>query len=102
VQNVHKPKYPFSSFLLIKQAAFVFPVAELADTLQFFYVLFIGVRDVIPLVDKGCVINPVKKVFDKVDKTAFIKRVFKGIFDKFPCLLFVHTYSLNAFFNSIR
>jgi hypothetical protein len=95
VQNVHKPKYPFSSFLLIKQAASVFPVAELADTLQFFYVLFIGVRDVIPLVDKGCVINPVKKVFDEVGKTAFIKS--KGFFDKFLCLMFIHIYSFKQF-----
>jgi len=92
VQNVHKPKYPFSSFLLIKQAAFVFPVAELADTLQCFYVLFIGVWDVIPLVNKRRVINPVKKVFDEVGKTAFIKRAFKGFFDKFLRLLFIHIY----------
>ena len=69
----------------------LFAVAELADTVQFFYVLFIGVRDVIPLADKWCIINPVKKLFDEVGKTAFIKRAFKGFFDKFLCLLFIDT-----------
>ena len=58
------------ALLLIKQAPSVFPVAELADTFQCFYVLFIDVRDVIFLVNKGCAINPVKKVFDEVGISA--------------------------------